>query len=132
MNGQPVEEAVLSAGDTFVVGETTFHIGQADLHSTTPADVPVEEVIFSRQDLRRIQYRDADKRMDVLTTLPELISGALNEDALCSRLSHLLLTGIRNAEAVAVVELDEPLTPQVAARLYTNATQRESRVEAGG
>ena len=32
----------------------------------------------------------------------------------------------------AVVELDEPLTPQVAARLYTNATQRESRVEAGG
>jgi adenylate cyclase len=107
VNGQSVEQVELSAGDTFVVGETTFHVGQADVHSPTPADMPVEEVIFSRQDLRRIQYRDADKRMDVLSTLPELISGSLNETALYSRLSHLLLTGIRNAEAVAVVELND-------------------------
>ncbi|QDT52522.1 Adenylate cyclase 1 [Caulifigura coniformis] len=107
MNGRPVEEAVLTAGDTFVIGETTFHVGQADVPSPTPADLPVEEVIFSRQDLRRIQYRDADKRMDVLSSLPELISGSHNESALWSRLSHLLLTGIRNAEAVAVVELND-------------------------
>src|SRR5688572_21371874 len=107
VNGQSVEQVELSAGDTFVVGETTFHVGQADVHSPTPADMPVEEVVFSRQDLRRIQYRDADKRMDVLSTLPELISGSLNETALYSRLSHLLLTGIRNAEAVAVVELND-------------------------
>ena len=105
INGKPVDEATLTAGDTFVVGETTFHLGQADVHSPTPADNPVEEVVFSRQDLRRIQYRDADKRMEVLSALPELISGALNDAALCSRLSHLLLTGIRHAEAVAVVEL---------------------------
>lgn len=105
INGQPVDDATLTAGDTFVVGETTFHIGQADVNPPTPADHLVEEVIFSRQDLRRIQYRDADKRMDVLSALPELIDGALNEAALCSRLSHLLLTGIRHAEAVAVVEL---------------------------
>ena len=107
INGRQVEEATLAAGDTFVIGETTFHIGQADVEHPTPADEPYEEMVFSRQDLRRIQYRDADKRMDVLATLPELISGALNETALCSRLSHLLLTGIRNAEAVAVVDLGE-------------------------
>jgi adenylate cyclase len=107
VNGQSVEQAELMAGETFVIGETTFHVGQADVPSPTPADMPVEEVIFSRQDLRRIQYRDADKRMDVLSTLPDLIGGALNATALWSRLSHLLLTGIRHAEAVAVVELDD-------------------------
>ncbi len=107
INGQAVDEATLTAGDAFVVGETTFQIGEADVTPPTPADQPVEEVIFSRQDLRRIQYRDADKRMEVLSALPDLIGGSLHETALCSRLSHLLLTGIRHAEAVAVVELND-------------------------
>ncbi len=107
MNGRSIDTATLVDGDTFVVGQTTFHLGQANLKAAAPAEAPFEEVVFSRQDLRRIQYRDADKRLEVLSALPDLISGSLNESALSSRLSHLLLTGIRAAEAVAVVELNE-------------------------
>lgn len=107
VKGEPVDQATLTSGETFVIGETTFVIGRAELESPSSGEKPIEEVTFSRQDLRRIQYRDSDFRLEVLSNLPELIGGSLNESALCSRLAHLLLTGVRHAEAAAVVELDD-------------------------
>jgi adenylate cyclase len=105
--GDSVDRATMTAGEYFVIGETSFLISRADLDTPSASGNPVEEVTFTRQELRKIQYRDADRRLEVLSSLPDLIGGATNETALCNRLVHLLLTGVRHAEAAAVVELDE-------------------------
>ncbi|MBX3443496.1 MAG: adenylate/guanylate cyclase domain-containing protein [Planctomyces sp.] len=106
LRGEPVDRIILREGEAVVIGETTFRADRAEPESPSPAEQPIEEVTFTRQDLRRIRYRDADRRLEVLSHLPEIISGAHDEPSLCSRLSHLLLTGIGHAEAAAVVELD--------------------------
>src|SRR5262249_26292669 len=61
VKGDAADRATLAVGEHFVVGETTFHLGRAEMESPTSGEKPVEEVTFSRQDLRRIQYRDADR-----------------------------------------------------------------------
>jgi adenylate cyclase len=107
VKGEAVNDATLGPGDSFVIGETMFIVSRAEIDSPSPVNSPVEEVTFSRQDLRKIQYRDADRRLEVLSHLPEIIRGASDDAALGSRLAHLLLTGVRHADAAAIVELEE-------------------------
>lgn len=104
--GREVESCRVEAGSHFVLGGTTFQLTKGDQPTpAAPSAPPVEEVSFSAQTLRKIRYHDAENRIEVLTHLPEVISGAANERELHYRLVNLLLRGIVHAEAIAIVAL---------------------------
>jgi adenylate cyclase len=112
-NGESSERFSLKDGDRFVIGATTFSFERTAEISASPSAGPVEEVTFDRQELRKVRFRDADRRFDVLTRLHEVIWGARTESELHERLTSLILAGVGNAEAVAVVEIDERGQPRM-------------------
>jgi adenylate cyclase len=103
--GQRRDEFTIGVGDHFVVGRTTFTVAErpeaADVFPLATSEVT--EQVFDRQQLRRAAFRDAGRRIDVLARLPELIAGSGNEEELLVRVSSVLLQGIPDATAVAVV-----------------------------
>jgi adenylate cyclase len=106
VNGVETERAMLREGEHFVIGATTFTL---EPWSATPSAAagPVEEVTFDRQELKKVRFRDADRRFDVLTRLHEVIWGARTQIELHQRLASLILAGVGSAEAVAIVEMDQ-------------------------
>ncbi len=102
-SGQEVRQCTISAGQHFVIGQTCFQLESPQWGNTTPASSPIDEVTFSRQALQGVRFRDADKRIEVLSNLPEVIWGARTDSELLSRLVNLLLAGIVQAEAAAIV-----------------------------
>jgi adenylate cyclase len=111
-NGESSERFALKDADRFVIGATTFSFERTAEISASPSAGPVEEMTFDRQELRKVRFRDADRRFDVLTRLHEVIWGARTESELHERLTSLILAGVGNAEAVAVVEIDERGQPR--------------------
>src|SRR5262249_49274845 len=95
----------VAPGRHFVAGGTTFTVEPAP-GALPESDVPVEEVTFEQADLRKVRYRDADRRIDVLSHLPEVIWGARTETELHHRVVTLALAGVPRAEAAAIVRLD--------------------------
>lgn len=105
IDGEPFRHCNVPPGGCFVIGSTTFQLEVAQATAPTPGNRTVEEVTFSRQDLQRVRFRDADKRIEVLTQLPEVIGGSRTESDLYHRLTNLVLAGVPRAEAVAIVRL---------------------------
>lgn len=104
-NGEAVRHCTVGPGEHFVIGQTCFQLENQQFNASTPIAAPVDEVTFSRQALQNVQFRDADKRIEVLSNLPEVIWGARTDSELFSRLVNLLLAGIVQAEAAAIVSL---------------------------
>ena len=105
--GQPVTDTSLAAGDFFVIGRTSFHLGHGtDSHSASDHPEGIEAIRFEPGQLEQVPFRDPGKRLEVLTRLPELIWGARSDDDLHHRLTGLLLAGVTHADAVAIVELN--------------------------
>ena len=100
--GESVGTCRVEIGQHFVVGSTSFHVTQPETEVGMVA-APFEEVAFKRAELRKIRYQDPENRIEVLTHLPEVISGARDDNELYSRLANLLLKGVVHAEAVAIV-----------------------------
>jgi adenylate cyclase len=96
----------LRPGEHFVVGQTTFSLAEDQVNVSLDAPQPVEEQAFSPQYLQRIRFHNADHRIDVLSRLPELISGATSDGELFVRLVNMLLAGISRANAVALVSVE--------------------------
>ncbi|MFK7820914.1 MAG: adenylate/guanylate cyclase domain-containing protein, partial [Planctomycetaceae bacterium] len=122
VNGKEVDSFHLTAEDSFVIGSTSFRLVRGG--DTSSAGTPVEQVSFDQQELQRFRYRDAEKRIDVLTNLPELIRGARLRSELHVRLANLILAGVHSADAVAIVSLDDSREVDV--------KHWERRVETGG
>jgi adenylate cyclase len=104
--GQESREFQLKPGEHFVIGETTFTLSEDRLDISLSASPPLEEQTFSSQYLRRMRFHDADHRIEVLSRLPDMISGAATESDLFVRLVNMLLAGIPRASAVALVVAD--------------------------
>ena len=103
--GQVVESCELRGGDQFVLGVTTFHLIRLGSEPSDLAGPPLQEMTFDAQTMRQIHFRDADRQMEVLMHLPEVIGGASTDDDLFFRLTNLLLAGVSHAEGVAIVRL---------------------------
>ena len=101
-SGSKVESCEVAPGDVFVIGQTTFQLHSRS-ESPGMGQQPVEQVTFDRRELTRYRYRDADKRIDVLANLPEVIRGTRLNSELYMRLTNLILAGVQNADAVAIV-----------------------------
>ena len=98
-----------------------------------PAAEPVfAEQTFSAHLLRENKYKDADKRIEALGKLPEIISGASNDKQLCVNIVRLLLfLGVPEASFVAILKLrgaedggeDETLTNTDAEKTLPDETR---------
>jgi adenylate cyclase len=116
--GLATDRCTLRPGEHFVIGGTTFSL--VDQRANVSLDVPrpAAERTFAADELRRYRFREADKRIDVLSRLPEIISGSASDQELCTRLVNLLLNGIDRATAAAVVAVrsESAANPQSAIR----------------
>ena len=72
---------------------------------------PAGERTFTLAELRAAPFRRADQQIEVLSRLPEMISGSASDQELCVRLVNLLLSGIAHATAAAVVEVTAESEP---------------------
>ena len=105
IDGERFDERILKPGQSFVIGQTRFEV-QLVTQCESPRS-PVQQLAIDRQQLKQLRYDDADKRIEVLTSLPAVIRESGIERDLYVRLANLLLAGIRHAEGVAVVSLNQ-------------------------
>jgi adenylate cyclase len=104
VEGRPVQSVELRAGDRFVIGETAFQVAEASLEPSPEHLAPLQEFSFSRQQLLQVRFADADRRLEVLARLSDVIGSTRDMDERDSRLVNLLLAGLQYADVVAVVE----------------------------
>jgi adenylate cyclase len=104
LRGKEDDHFTIEPGEHFVIGQTTFTLADQRVSITAYQQQPVQQQAFSSQYLRQVSFRNPDYRIEVLTRLPEVISGAAEDTELCVRLVSMLLAGVPRADAAAVVE----------------------------
>jgi adenylate cyclase len=104
--GKEVDRFSIQPGDHFVIGQTSFTLADQRVNITADAPRPVQQQSFSAQYLRQVQFRNPDYRIEVLSRLPDVISGAAGDEELVVRLVSMLLAGVPRADAAAVVTVD--------------------------
>ena len=104
--GKEVDRFSIQPGDHFVIGQTSFTLADQRVNITADAPQPVQQQSFSAQYLRQVQFRNPDYRIEVLSRLPDVISGAAGDAELVVRLVSMLLAGVPRADAAAVVTVD--------------------------
>ncbi len=133
--GQAEKSFALKPGDCFVIGETVFTVA-ADPNLADSNDSHSEPLMrsfsLSDKELRRVPFRDAPHRLDVLGHLSKIIFSITDESELYLQTINLLLEGIRKANAIAVVRIDpvEPADVQILHadfRVVTGGSFRPSR-----
>ncbi|MBN1396137.1 MAG: adenylate/guanylate cyclase domain-containing protein [Pirellulales bacterium] len=107
LHGRQEERFEIAPGDHFVVGQTTFTLADQQVDVSLDQPAPVQQQSFSAQYLKGVQFRNPDHRIEVLSRLPEVISGAAGEKELFVRLVSMLLAGVPRADAAAVVAVEE-------------------------
>jgi adenylate cyclase len=110
--GKQSERFSLVPGEHFVIGATTFTLADQQVCVTADAPLPVQQQSFSAQSLKQIRFRNPDYRIEVLSRVPEVLSGTKDQGELCVALVAMLLAGVPGAEMVAVVVLEEDATGQ--------------------
>jgi adenylate cyclase len=105
--GAEQTQFTLQPGEHFVIGQTTFILADQRVSITADAPQPVQQRSYSPQYLKQVRFRNPDHRIEVLSRLPEVISGAADDLELFVRLVNMVLTGVPRADAVAVVAADK-------------------------
>ncbi|MFV1967837.1 MAG: adenylate/guanylate cyclase domain-containing protein [Pirellulaceae bacterium] len=101
--GRSEDHFSLRPGEHFVIGGTSFHVTEDRVDVSRVVPAPVTEQAFPKRYLRQVRFRDAEQRIDILSRLPEIISGSVDDADLFVRLVSLLLHGVPRAGFVAVV-----------------------------
>jgi len=104
LHGCEVERFQLRPGEHFVIGQTSFTLSQQRVAPTATVRKPARQQSFSAQYLKQVPFRNPDRRIEVLSRLPQVIAGAAGDKELFVRLVTMLLSGIPRAHAVAVVD----------------------------
>ena len=102
--GSETEKFSLEAGEHFVIGETTFTFTVNQALATIDAPNPIQQQTFSHQFLKKVRYRDADRRISVINRLPDVIASAANEEDLLTKMVNTLLAGISSASTVGILK----------------------------
>ena len=93
VHGQRATDFELQPGEHFVIGNTTFSLSGDRPQVTLDVPKPDHEQTFSAAELRRVSFRNAAERIELLSRLPEVIKGAGTDSELFVRLVNLLLAG---------------------------------------
>ncbi len=104
-NGNEAESFTLMPGEHFVIGQTTFSLAADKAFVTMDAPSPISQRTFSPELLRQVPYRNADRRIEILNQLPEVISSAGDVKELLIRMVNTLLSGIPTSSTIGIVEL---------------------------
>ena len=110
-NGREVNDFYVHPGEHFVIGNTSFMVASDQAFGSLSAPDPIRQQTFSADFLEQVQYRDADRRIDVLNRLPELIAEANNSDELLIGMVNTLMAGISAATTIGVVQLNQTVLP---------------------
>lgn len=106
--GQQESHFSLKPGEHFVIGRTTFTFGEAQASGPSDLPRPTEEHTFALDELHQHAFRQPDKRIHALSRVPDIVQRAANDQELFQRLVNLLISGIENATAAAIVALEQP------------------------
>lgn len=123
--GRQCDHFSCSVGDYFVIGQTTFTLLDQQVSFTLQDQPAVAEQTFSANMLRQNKFKDADRRIETLSKLPELIASATNDQELCGRIVNLLLEGVPQANFVAILKLKSPGEGPTAAKPREVAVNHE-------
>lgn len=95
----------IGIGDHFVIGQTTFSLVDQRVRVLSQADdaPALTEHVYAPSQLRQARYRDADRRIEVLSRVPEIISSSSSDEEMCARVVNVLMQGIPQATFVAMV-----------------------------
>lgn len=110
-NGREVSDFHLRPGEHFVIGNTSFMVASDQAFGSLTAPDPIRQQTFSADFLEQVQYRDADRRINVLNRLPEVIAEANNADELLIGMVNTLMVGIPAATTIGVVQLNKDRSP---------------------
>lgn len=107
--GAQRDEFALQMGEHFVIGQTSFVLANQSvlLAADTGGDPPAFERSYSPSDLTAVRYRDAGRRIDALSRLPQIIADGGTDETLAIRIVNLLMSTILPASFVAIVQLRE-------------------------
>ena len=105
--GQEADRFVVEIGQHFVIGSTTFTVTEDRVDVTEDAPQPVTEQAYSRQFLESIPFRETSRQIEVLSQIPNIISGAATDDELFTQLINILFTAIPAANFMAVVTVPD-------------------------
>ena len=97
----------VSDHEHFVIGTTTFTLVDEQLDVTQDDRVPATEETISYELLKEIRFASEDRRLDLLSGLPERMSASADDDEQAQQLMTVLLTGIASASVVALVSVAE-------------------------
>ena len=113
--GHEKTEFSIKAGEHFVIGDTTFLLSNDSAMVTLEIPSPISQRAFSPEFLRHVRYQDADRRIEVLNRLPEIISSSNDTRELHGQMVNLLLAGISSATEVAICHQAEDGKTEVVA-----------------
>ncbi len=126
--GQQREQFAAAVGEHFVIGQTTFTLLDQQVEFSAQAVPVFAEQTFSAHLLRQTKYRDADRRIEVLGKLPEIIAGSSSDEELCARIVNVLLLGIIQASFVAILRVSQH-QPTELPSVDDSVAERETRPE---
>lgn len=106
-DGREEDDFTLRPGETFVIGKTTFTLAADRAFVSLDVPDPISQKTYSPEFLRRVTYQDADRRIDVLNRIPEVISSAGNVEDLLIRMVNTLMAGIIQASTIGIVRLTD-------------------------
>ncbi len=106
VGGEAQESFVLASEGRFAIGETSFAV--RTVAPSSAERTPVEQAVFDSQTLRAVRFDDADRRIEVLTRLPDVILGTSSTEEIHHRVVDLILTGVPRADAAAIVAGRQP------------------------
>lgn len=106
--GETADNFSLEPGEHFVIGGTTFRLSDDRVTLAPARRPPISEQTFTAADLRQAPFVNAQERLDLLRRVQELVSTAGSDAEINARLTTALLTGIRHAQAVAIVRAADP------------------------
>lgn len=102
-SGDEVDQFVVQPGQHFVIGSTTFLLAADQAFGSMSVPSPFSQRTFSADFLNQVKYRDADRRIDVLNRIPEVISNANDTEELLTGMVNTLMAGISTATTIGIV-----------------------------
>lgn len=130
VKGLRQDEFDIGIGDHFVIGQTTFSLVDQRVRMLSQSDEPPArtEHTYAPAQLRQARYRDADRRIEVLSRVPEIISSSSSDEEMCARVVNVLMQGIQQASFVAIVT-DQPSGETDVSKLKESVAKGKSTSE---
>ncbi len=92
----------ISSGDEFILGSTLFQVMQ-HVHIDQET-IPSEEIHFPAEELKSHGDVNSEKRLELLSSLPELLGKSPRESNFISTIFELLSEGVPDAEGILLLQ----------------------------